>query len=218
MTASHPHEQTAHALTVSAADLAHRCPFMAHVIATHGRPESRVAPSGFPGLAHIVVGQQVSVASAAAIWARFERIVQPLTADTYRALPETRLAEIGLSGPKKRTLARLCSAIIDGHFDPSSLNSLTDDDARAAIMALSGFGPWSADIYLMFCLGRPDAFAAGDLALQVAAQKLMVLDHRPDPVTLHAIAERWRPHRATAALILWHYYRYAIKPSSGAPG
>lgn len=204
-------------LGIAIAQLTAACPKLAQAVAAHGPPELRREPAGFRGLAHIVVGQQVSVASAAAIWARFEAEVHPLDAAGYLALSEAGLARIGLSGPKKRTLARLCTAMTAGDFEPATLELLPDAEAAACIMALSGFGPWSADIYLMFCLGRADAFAAGDLALQVAAQSLFELPARPDAAGLLALAERWRPWRAAAALILWRTYRFTRQARSGAP-
>lgn len=192
------------------------CADMARAHALSGEPPLRRDPGGFQGLCHIVVGQMVSLASADAIWRRLVARLDPFEADALLALTEADLRAVGLSGPKIRTLKALATAVADGTLDLEALESHDDATARAHLMAISGIGPWTADIYLLFCLGRRDAFAPGDLALQVAAAHLLALEARPSAKTLEAIAERWRPWRGVAARQLWAYYRI-IKGRSGQP-
>lgn len=187
----------------------------AHALA--GDPPLRREVGGFEGLARIIVGQQVSTASADAIWSRFAAILPEVDAAAYLRLGTADHVAIGLSRPKIRTLAAVATAMASGTLDLAGLERRPDDAVRAELLALHGIGPWSADIYLMFCLGRADAFAPGDLALQVAAQRLMDLAERPDVKALAEIAERWRPWRGVAARLLWSYYRVSGNNRSGAP-
>jgi len=190
-----------------------------HMRAMHdlaGYPPLRRREPGFEGLARIIVGQQLSVASAAAIWTRFETTVQPMGAATLAGMHDDVLRGAGLSRPKIRTLRAMSDAVLGG-LDLEHLEGMSDDEVHAALTGISGIGPWTADIFLMFCLGRADAFASGDLALQVAAQMAMGLDARPTAIELLEIAERWRPWRGVAALVLWHYYKAAKAAKSGIP-
>lgn len=195
--------------------LRRRCEVMRRVHDATGMPPLRRRPAGLEGLARIIIGQQLSVASAGAIWARFEALVSPLDAARLLGTSDAELRSIGLSGGKIRTLRAVSSAMENG-LDLARLDAAADEDVHAALTAVSGIGPWSADIFLLFCLGRPDAFAAGDLALQVAAQHAFGLAERPDARALLELAERWRPWRAVAARLLWSYYR-VVKARSGAP-
>jgi DNA-3-methyladenine glycosylase II len=178
----------------------------AHELA--GNPPLRRFAPGLQGLARIVVGQQLSVASAEAIWRRTSLAVVPFTPAALRAADEASLRAAGLSQPKVRTLKALAVALEEG-FDLARLAEQPDAQVREALTALPGIGPWSADMYLLFCLGRRDAWAPGDLALQVATQLVLQLDARPAPAELAVIAERWRPWRAVAARLLWSYYALA---------
>ena len=193
------------------------CPHMraAHKLA--GLPPLRRERGGFEGLARIVVGQQVSVASANAIWGRVFAGVQPFTPEVMAGSSEAELRAFGLSRPKIVTLTKLAQFLVDETQFLTSLDAHHDDAVREKLVALPGIGPWTADIYLMFCLGRADSFAPGDLALQIAAQGLMALDERPDPKVLADIAERWRPWRGVAARMLWAYYAAVKRSNSGAP-
>lgn len=193
------------------------CPIMrrAHDIA--GDPPLRRRPAGFEGLARIVVGQQLSTASAGAIWGRFVETVQPCTAITMLAASDEALRGVGLSRPKIRTLRALSAAVAAGTLDIEGLVSASDEDVHEALTAVSGIGPWTADIFIMFCLGRADAFAVGDLALQIAAQHVAGLQARPSPAELAELAERWRPWRGVAARLLWAYYPHMRKVQSGLP-
>jgi len=171
---------------------------------------------GFAGLANIIVSQQVSVASARAIFARFEARFAPYDPAVIRHATEEDLRSCGLSSPKMRTLRAVAAAIEDRLLVPADLLEMPADEAHAALTRISGIGPWTADIYLMFCIGHGDAFAAGDLALQEAARLILALPARPDARALAAIAESWRPWRAVAARLLWRYYAIA-KQREGAP-
>ena len=184
------------------------CPHLRLVHDHAGDPPLRQHKPGFEGLARIVVGQQLSLASAQAIWGRMQRAVQPMTPQALLLSSDDELRAAGLSKGKVKTLRALSEAIAAG-LDPDALASAPDAKVHEALTALSGIGPWTADIYLLFCLGRADAFAAGDLALQIAARAAMSLEDRPSRDELFAIAERWRPWRGVAAHLLWAYYKVA---------
>lgn len=171
-----------------------------------GPPPLRRREPGFAGLAAIIVSQQVSVASAAAIFGRLEACVSPLTAASALAADEKALKACGLSGPKIRGLLCAARAVAHEGLDLSNLAALPAADAHRQLVAVKGIGPWTADIFLLFCLGHPDAFPAGDLALQEAARLALRLRSRPDAKALETLAERWRPFRGVAARMLWAYY------------
>ena len=179
-----------------------------------GPPPLRRREPGFAGLAAIIVSQQVSVASANAILGRLEARIAPLDAARLAAATEDELRGCGLSAPKIRALRALAEAVAEGALDLAGLSSLDAEDAHAKLVAVKGVGPWTADIFLLFCLGHPDAFPAGDLALQEAAKLALELKRRPDAARLERIAERWRPWRGVAARMLWAYYR-RVKERSG---
>jgi DNA-3-methyladenine glycosylase II len=181
-----------------------------------GRPPLRRRTDGCAGLASIVVSQQLSTASAKAIWGRLTAALDPLDhAAVLRARP-ARLARAGLSAPKIRTLKAIAKAVDGGELDLSALGDMPADEAHAALTAVHGIGPWTADIYLLFCLGHADAWPAGDLALQEAARLLFALKARPTAKDMGLLAEPWRPWRGAAACMLWTYYR-AAKQREGAP-
>ena len=171
-----------------------------------GVPPLRRRAAGFEGLARIIVGQQLSVATAAAIWGRTAAIVTPFEAETLMATPDERLRGAGLSVGKVRTLRALATAV-GGGLDLEGMAGHTEEEVHQALTAVTGIGPWTADVYIMFCLGRADGFAAGDLALQVALQMATGLDSRPSAKELAEFAERWRPWRGVAAHLLWAYYK-----------
>jgi len=174
-----------------------------------GPPPLRRREPGFAGLAAIVVSQQVSVASANAIFGRLEQRIAPLEASAVRAASDDDLRACGLSSPKMRTLRALAEAVETGQLALDTLGAHDAPAAHRALVQVSGVGPWTADIFLLFCLGHPDAFPAGDLALQEAARLALGLENRPDARELETIAERWRPFRGVAARVLWAYYRVA---------
>jgi DNA-3-methyladenine glycosylase II len=187
---------------------------VAMLMAVGGPPPLRRREPGFAGLAAIIVSQQLSVASAKAILGRLEARIAPLEAAGLAAATEDDLRACGLSSAKIRALRALSEAIAKGGLDLAGLAALDAEDAHAALVAVKGVGPWTADIFLLFCLGHPDAFPAGDLALQEAAKLALKLKTRPDAARLERIAERWRPWRGVAARMLWAYYR-GVKQRSG---
>jgi DNA-3-methyladenine glycosylase II len=197
-------------------ELARTDPVMRGLAAEGIVPTLRKRPPGFEGLAWIVVGQQVSTASAAAIWGRLRQILDPPAPDAFLRLSDEDLRAAGLSAGKVRTIRAAAREILDGRLPLDTLHELPADEAHGLLTAVKGIGPWTADIYLLFCLGHPDAFPSGDLAVQEAARLAYGLDARPDAKTLTALAERWRPWRGVAAKVLWAYYR-AAKAREGSP-
>ena len=196
--------------------LRRNCAYMRSAHDLAGHPPLRRRAGGFEGLVRIVNGQQLSVASASAIFARIETTLKPLTAETMLAASDETLRGCGLSRPKIKTLRAISAAVIGG-LALDALETLPEAEAIAQLTAVSGIGPWTADIYLMFCVGRADVFAPGDLALQVAAQMLMGLATRPTSREMAEIAARWKPHRAVAARLLWAYYAAAKKQGIAVP-
>lgn len=196
--------------------LKRKCEVMRRLHGIAGDPPLRRHAPGFAGLARIIVGQQVSVASADAIWKRFESVAVPMTADAVARLTDDDFRVAGLSRPKIKTMRAIAEAV-GGGLDLEALTVIDESVARERLLSISGIGPWTADIYLMFCAGRADVFAHGDLALQVAAQMAFELDRRPTADELAALAQRWSPWRGVAARMLWAYYRVARQSGSGAP-
>ncbi len=169
-------------------------------------PDRRRRP-GFAALTKIVVQQQLSLASAAAIWGRLEEAVSPFTPENLLALAEPDLRRVGLSRQKAAYCHNLARAVAEGTVDMAGLETLDDEAAIAHLCRVKGIGPWTAEIYLLFALDRADVWPAGDLALQIAAQQLKSLPERPAGRAFIDMAEPWRPWRGTAARLLWHYYR-----------
>ncbi len=196
-------------LAAAIAALSGQCRIMRAIAKRCGQPPLRDFPADFSGLAKIVTGQQVSAASAAAIWARVAAGIRPFEASRLLQCTVAELKSLGLSSGKCRTLRAVAEAVSEGELDFASLNRTDDDAVRAKLTVLHGIGPWTADIYLLFALRRADAFAAGDLALQLAVQRLFKLSERPAPDELLTIAERWRPWRGAAARLLWAEYARA---------
>lgn len=168
-------------------------------------PPRRHAP-GFAGLARIVCGQQLSVKSADAIWSRLQAFQGATTPEGFLALEEEALRKIGLSRNKYQSLNVLARAHVAGDLDLGALEKLAADAAIDELTRHKGVGPWTAEIYLMFCAGHPDIFPAGDLALQKAVGDAFGIAPYPDRKTLTAIAAAWAPYRATAALLFWRFY------------
>lgn len=198
------------------AELAALCPHMRRALAEVGPLTTRKRAPGFQTLIRIIVDQQVSKEAGAAIWARLERQLGTVTPETVLAAGETGLRAGGLSGQKARYALGAAEAVISGALDFRRLTRRPDDEVIETLTALKGIGLWSAEIYLMFAMGRRDVFPAGDLALQIAAGQLLSLDERPTDKEIRAIAEeRWRPWRSVAALCLWRYYRRTRAPVEG---
>jgi DNA-3-methyladenine glycosylase II len=187
----------------------------AKLVEIGGRPPLRRREPGFAGLVWIIVSQQVSTASANAIFKRVEAEFAPLNAQSLLAAEDPTLRRCGLSSPKIRALRALADAVERKALDLAGLAALAAEEAHRALVAVKGIGPWTADIFLLFCLGHPDAFPAGDLALQEAARLALSLRRRPDAQALEKIAERWRPLRGVAARLLWAYYRSARQGREG---
>jgi DNA-3-methyladenine glycosylase II len=186
------------------------------LIAQAGRPPLRRRAGGFAGLAATVVSQQLSTASAGAIFGRLAAAFAPLDAAAIVKARPQKLARIGLSRPKIKALKEIARAVARGQLALASLADAGADAAHAALTAVHGIGPWTADIYLLSCLGHADAWPAGDLALQEAVRLAFGLKTRPTGKEMAALAEPWRPIRAVAARVLWTYYR-AVKGREGAP-
>ena len=183
---------------------------MAAAIDRVGAPEQRRREPGFPALLNIIVSQQVSLQSAATIWQRLAD-AGPVTPQSILALSTDGLRDVGFSRPKIRYSLALADKVKSGDFQPHMIAALDDQAAMAAITDLLGFGRWSAEIYLMFCLGRPDIWPAGDIALQEAARVLKNLEARPKPDDMDRLAEPWGPWRSVAAHLLWRFYRDVVK-------
>jgi DNA-3-methyladenine glycosylase II len=182
-------------------------PRFAAVLAVAGRPMLRRRTGGFAGLASIIVSQQLSTASANAIWTRLAVQLDPFEPAAVRRARPIRLARAGLSAAKIRALKAIAKAVDGGTLDLAGLINRPADEAHRALIEVHGIGPWTADIYLLFCLGHADAWPAGDLALQEAARIAFALPARPTAKQMQALAEPWRPWRGVAATLLWTYYR-----------
>jgi len=191
-------------------------PRLAEVAAVAGTLPLRRRPGGFAGIAGIVVSQQLSTASASAIWGRLAAAYDPFTPQSLIKARADRLARLGLSRSKIHALKAIARAIAGGVLDCEALPDMPADAAHRALCAVHGIGPWTADSYLLFCLGHPDAWPAGDLALQEAARLAFGLLARPNAKQITVLAEPWRPWRAVAARLLWAYYR-AIKQRDAVP-
>ena len=189
-------------------------PRLRAVLEMAGMPALRRREPGFAGLAHIVCGQQLSTASAAAIWGRLSAALDPFDPEAVRRARADRLGRLGLSAAKIKTLKHLAREIAAQRLN---LELLADEDADAAhrtLVALPGIGPWTADVYLLFCLGHGDAWPAGDLAVQEGIKIGLGLPARPTETQMAPLAETWSPLRGAAAHLWWSYYR-AVKKRDG---
>lgn len=186
--------------------LCNRDPDLAQIRTNFGPPPMWAREPGFPTLIHIILEQQVSLASARAAYERLLAAASPLTPARFLELDDAALKTIGFSRQKTTYGRELARAILDGHLDLAGLESLDDAAVRSELMAIKGIGPWTADIYLLMALRRPDVWPIGDLALANAAQRVKGLVSRPTPDELDGLGAGWRPWRAVAARLLWHYY------------
>jgi len=171
---------------------------------------------GYAGLCAIVCGQQLSVASAAAIRARLFAAFMPFGHEAVRTARADKLKRLGLSAAKIKSIKEIGKAVARQHIDLTAVGNMEADDAHVALTALHGVGPWTADIYLLFCLGHADAFPSGDLAVQESARIAFNLRKRPDAKALTKLAQAWRPWRGVAAHLLWAYY-HAVKKRDVVP-
>jgi len=176
----------------------------------------RVGQGGFSGLVKMVVQQQVSLASAAAIWARVEAGLPEMTPEAVLAHEDVHLLSLGLSRPKARYVRAIAQAHVSGACDFDALPGLSDEEAVAALTAITGIGRWTAEVYLMFTQGRMDMFPGGDVALQEAMRWVDRAEIRPSEKQAYRRAELWRPHRGVAAHLLWACYG-AVKRREIAP-
>ena len=186
-------------------------PRLKPILELTGMPALRRREPGFVGLAHIICGQQLSTASAAAIWGRLSAAFNPFDAEAVRRARTDRLGRLGLSAAKIKTLKALARDI---QAERVNLDVLANEEADAAhntLTALHGIGPWTADVYLLFCLGHGDAWPAGDLAVQEAVKIGLGLTARPTAKQMAPLAEPWRPLRGAAAHLWWSYYRVLRK-------
>lgn len=174
-----------------------------------GYPQPRIRPAGFETLFSIVVSQQLSTHSAAAIMGRARQLLPELNPASINNLSDGELRSIGLSRQKVDYIEGLSEAILSGRFDPKKLEQMDNKSAIEEIISLKGFGPWSAEIYLMFSLQRQDIFPSGDLALLLALQKLKGLAEKPTPRQAQSLLRHWSPWRSVGSLFLWHYYKGA---------
>jgi DNA-3-methyladenine glycosylase II len=181
----------------------------ARAIAEIGPPPPRGRPANFMALLHVIVAQQVSTHAAKAISDRLEAAMGAPTPEAFLALTDADLRAVGFSRQKVIYGRDLAAAFLDGRLSIHKLRRQPDEAAIAAITAIKGLGTWSAEVFLLFNLKRPDIMPAQDLALMVAAQRLKRLKERPSAKELRLIAEPWRPYRSFAARMLWHYYRNA---------
>jgi DNA-3-methyladenine glycosylase II len=188
------------------AELAGRDADLGRVLLEFGSPPMWNREPGFATLIHIILEQQVSLASARACFDKLITTVGELTPATLLSLNDEALRRVGFSRQKTEYARILAAALDAGEIDLTSLSELPDDDVRRQLMRLKGVGRWTADIYLLMAMGRPDVWPAGDLALVVAAQKVKGLDNRPTPEEFQNLGEPWRPWRSVAARLLWNHY------------
>lgn len=186
--------------------LARLDPDLARVYEMFGPPPLWARPPGFATLVYIILEQQVSLASARAAYTRLGEAISPITPEGFLTLDDAALKAIGFSRQKTKYGRILAQAVLDGMLDFNALHHLEDDAVRAALTRIKGIGRWSADIYLMEALLRPNVWPAGDLALAIAVQRVKGLAEVPKPDQLHAIGEAYRPWQAVAARMFWHHY------------
>ncbi len=180
---------------------------ISHAIKFAGLPEPRAIGPGFATLIRIIGDHQVSTAAGAAIWAKLKRNAGgSVTAQRLLKLGESGIRASGFSGQKTRYALGLAEAVVARKLNLKALERADDATVRATLTAFKGIGTWTADIYLMFGMGRPDVWPVGDLALQMAVQMLHELDSRPSAKALETVGEMWRPYRSSVSLLLWRYY------------
>jgi DNA-3-methyladenine glycosylase II len=203
-------------LARAAKTLARRDEQLATILKTLGPPPMWARPPGFATLVKIILEQQVSLASAASLFTRLEKNTRPFRPARVIELGEAHLKSQGLTRQKTAYCLHLAESLHDKRLQLRQLSRLNDADAKAALMTVKGIGSWSADIYLLMVLRRPDIFPAGDLALITAVTELKHLALRPNPVQLAQLADAWRPYRSVAARMLWQYY-LATRGKNGGP-
>jgi DNA-3-methyladenine glycosylase II len=193
-------------LAAAIADLAARDADLAGIVARYGPPPLWDRAPGFATLLHIVLEQQVSLASAQAAFDRLRAAADPLTPARFLDLSDAELLAIGFSRQKARYGRALATAIADGALALDSLGQLEDDAVHVALQAIPGIGPWTSTIYLLMVLGRPDVWPVGDIALAESVGQVKGLGRRPGPAEMAELGEAWRPWRSVAARLFWHDY------------
>ena len=186
---------------------------LAEVVRSYGRPPMWERSPGFPTLLHIILEQQVSLASARSTFEKLQRVASPLTPRSFLELDDATLKQAGFSRQKTAYGRILSQSVIDGDLDLVRVAKMDDDRARAELIRIKGIGRWTADIYLLMALNRPDVWPLGDLALASAVKKVKRLRVLPDNDRLETMSEKWRPWRAVAARLFWHYYLSSGKPN-----
>jgi len=197
---------TPDSLGLALAHIASRDKALRRILEDLGPPPLWEREPGFPTLMRIILEQQVSLASAQAAFARLQAAASPLTPKQFLKLDDAALKTVGFSRQKTLYGRNLAHAIVSGSLDLERLAALDDDAARDELVRVKGIGQWTADIYLLMALRRPDIWPAGDRALVVAVHRAMRFRSLPTPSKMESIAAAWRPWRAVAARILWHYY------------
>lgn len=185
------------------------------IIERAGPPRFRRRRNGFATLLHIILEQQVSIDAAAAMHRRLGELCQPLVPERFLALDDATMRACGFSRQKMDYARRIAGAIADGSLDLAALAAADDDTARATLVGLKGIGQWSADVYLIFALGRADIWPAGDLGLQLGIAECLGLPARPREPELRELGEQWRPWRTVACCLFWQSYLH--KRNRAAP-
>ncbi len=199
-----------------ARQLARAEPGFARVLARHGPPPAWARRPGFATLVHLILEQQVSLASARAAMERLVAATGSLTPASLLALDDQAMHAIGFSRQKRGYARGLARSVLDGQLDLDAVAALPDAEARARLTEVVGIGPWTADIYLLMALLRPDVWPTGDRALVVGVRWLRGLDHDPSPARMREVADAWRPWRSVAARLVWHAYLSEIRPPRAA--
>lgn len=197
---------TAASFAVGVDALTAQDPVLARTVARFGPPPFWQREPGFPTLVHIILEQQVSLASAQAAFDRLRMAVNPVTPAGLLSLDDDALTRMGFSRRKRTYARRLAQAVLDGSLALDALPSLPDADVFARLTALKGIGPWTANVYLLMALRRPDVWPAGDIALAAGWHKAADMPARPAAADMAGIAAHWQPWRGVAARILWHHY------------
>ncbi|MCV3214469.1 DNA-3-methyladenine glycosylase 2 family protein [Plectonema radiosum NIES-515] len=183
-----------------------RDPDLAEIFTRFGTPPLWVREPGFSTLIQIILEQQVSLASAKAVYTRLQAAISPINPELFLQLHDVEIKQIGFSRQKTLYTRTLAQSLIAGELDLSSVTTMEDGEIRTVLKKIKGIGDWTVDIYLMMALRRPDSLPSSDLGLILAIQKVKRLEHRPKPAEIELIAEIWRPWRAVATRLLWHYY------------
>ena len=201
--------QSAEGLRASLDALAGIEPRFAPALARKGYPEPRVSERGYATLLRTIVGQQVSVASANAVYRKLETVLGSTDPARVAAATDEELRAAGLSRQKASYVRSLAGLVVSGELDLAAL-PVEDEEAIALLTRVKGIGRWSAEIYLLFAEGRPDVFPAGDLAVQIELGRILGLEERPSEKATRALAETWSPHRGAACIFAWHHYNTTV--------